>query len=397
MGDPFFSIVIPTRERAHLLGFALQSALAQQFDDYEVVVSDNFSSPDTRSVVDEIRDGRLRYVRTPRALSMPESWEFALSHAKGRYITFLCDDDALMPGLLPTLARVIADTSTEAMTWSAGGYYHFNWPEVEKQNSAIMPNCSGRIERFESRAALKKLYHEIWPLFVAPKMLQSCCSRQMIARVQAEVGQFFVTSCPDVSTAAFTLAATDFYIHIDQIFMLSGCALESTGASQYRNKKKGAEDFKRQFQEDPLAYVPLKNVFGINFVADTLLRAKAKYSRLGGVELDWEMYFMYCMEWINLYRGFGENVDQEEQELRRALSERPAAFLKNVEAILRSRRGPFYSRFKAWLQRKAPALKTFERVLRPRLRLASDVTVRGSDGGFTNIAECAARLEAPKA
>lgn len=392
MSDPFFSIVIPTRERAHLLRFALQSALAQRFDDYEVVVSDNFSSADTRRVVDEIRDSRVCYVRTPKVLSMPENWEFALSHAKGRYITFLCDDDALVPELLPTLARVIADTRTEVMTWSCGGYYHSNWPEVDKQNTAIISACTGQIKRFESSDALKKLYHDIWPLFAAPKMLQSCCSRQVIERVKSEVGQFFVTSCPDVSAAAFTLAATEFYIHIDRILMLSGCALESTGASQYRNRKQGAQEFKRQFQEDPLAYVPLKNIFGINFVADTLLRAKAKYSRLDSVELDWEIYFMYCMEWINIYRSFGENVDQDEEELRRAISNRPAAFLKNVEAILHSRRGPFYSRFKQWLQRKVPNLKALERALRLRLRLVSDVTLHGSESGFTNIAECAARL-----
>jgi glycosyltransferase involved in cell wall biosynthesis len=44
LNRPFFSIVMPTRDRAHLLKFALQSALSQTFDDYEILVSDNHST-----------------------------------------------------------------------------------------------------------------------------------------------------------------------------------------------------------------------------------------------------------------------------------------------------------------------------------------------------------------
>ena len=43
---PFFSIVMPTRNRANLLKYALRSALQQTFQDYEVVVSDNQSEID---------------------------------------------------------------------------------------------------------------------------------------------------------------------------------------------------------------------------------------------------------------------------------------------------------------------------------------------------------------
>ena len=44
---PRFSIVMPTRNRAALLPWAIRSALEQRFDDFEVVVSDNASSDRT--------------------------------------------------------------------------------------------------------------------------------------------------------------------------------------------------------------------------------------------------------------------------------------------------------------------------------------------------------------
>src|SRR5438067_10315585 len=54
-----FSVVIPTRERADTLRFALRTYLDQTFDDYEVIVSDNCSSPATKAAVDEVASPKV--------------------------------------------------------------------------------------------------------------------------------------------------------------------------------------------------------------------------------------------------------------------------------------------------------------------------------------------------
>ena len=54
---PLFSVVIPTRNRGHLLRHALHTALNQTFDDYEIVVSDNNSSDATPQVTRSNRSG----------------------------------------------------------------------------------------------------------------------------------------------------------------------------------------------------------------------------------------------------------------------------------------------------------------------------------------------------
>src|SRR5688500_5173934 len=97
---PRFSIIIPTRNRAHLLQYALQTAVAQTFDDFEVLVCDNNSQDETPSVARGYCDGRVRYVRTDRTLPMPDNWEFALAQSRGEHVTYLPDDDALHPDLL---------------------------------------------------------------------------------------------------------------------------------------------------------------------------------------------------------------------------------------------------------------------------------------------------------
>ncbi len=74
---------MPTRNRAELLPFAIRSVLNQTFDDFELIISDNFSSDETPQVAQSFGDRRIRYFRSEAPLSMGDSWEFAISHASG--------------------------------------------------------------------------------------------------------------------------------------------------------------------------------------------------------------------------------------------------------------------------------------------------------------------------
>src|SRR6516225_3284835 len=103
-----FSIVIPTVDRHYLLEHTLRSYLMMDRSDFEVIVSDNFSSSATKAVVDAHRhDGRLKYYRTDRRMPMPEHWDFAWSKASGRYVLINCDDDGLSASGLVQIDRAI--------------------------------------------------------------------------------------------------------------------------------------------------------------------------------------------------------------------------------------------------------------------------------------------------
>jgi hypothetical protein len=51
-------------------------------------------------VVASFKDPRIRYVNTGKHLSMSHNWEFALSHVEKGYVTFVGDDDGLLPGAI---------------------------------------------------------------------------------------------------------------------------------------------------------------------------------------------------------------------------------------------------------------------------------------------------------
>src|SRR6058998_3127437 len=94
---PNFSVLIPTYNRAPLLGDAIRSVLDQTETDFELVISNGGSTDDTNEVVSSFADSRIRYVKTTSRVDMAENYARAVQVATGKYILFFSDDDALLP------------------------------------------------------------------------------------------------------------------------------------------------------------------------------------------------------------------------------------------------------------------------------------------------------------
>src|SRR5438132_34039 len=108
MKAPFFSILLPTRNRSEILGDAIQSALRQTFSDFELIVSDNDDSATaTRDAVAKFNDARIRYFRTSGQLPMHENWENAFNLATGEHVLILEDKQRLVTNALEILHHYI--------------------------------------------------------------------------------------------------------------------------------------------------------------------------------------------------------------------------------------------------------------------------------------------------
>ena len=61
---PFFSIIIPTYNRAHLISMAIDSVIAQTFENWELIIVDDGSTDNTKELVDNYCsiDKRIRYI-----------------------------------------------------------------------------------------------------------------------------------------------------------------------------------------------------------------------------------------------------------------------------------------------------------------------------------------------
>jgi glycosyltransferase involved in cell wall biosynthesis len=105
---PFFSIVIPTYNRAHLIVPTLKSILKQDFLDFEVLIIDDGSTDDTEEVVEVgfPTETKIHYIRKKNEeRSIARNTGFQL--ADGEYVIFFDSDDIMMPHYLSKLHHAI--------------------------------------------------------------------------------------------------------------------------------------------------------------------------------------------------------------------------------------------------------------------------------------------------
>jgi glycosyltransferase involved in cell wall biosynthesis len=104
---PEVSVCIPTYRGAAHIAETIESALAQTFADFELVIVDDASPDETGQVVARYRDPRLRYVRSERNAGVEENWNRCLRFARGRYFKLLPHDDLIAPDCVARQVAVL--------------------------------------------------------------------------------------------------------------------------------------------------------------------------------------------------------------------------------------------------------------------------------------------------
>jgi glycosyltransferase involved in cell wall biosynthesis len=383
--SPLFSIVIPTRNRANLLQHALRSALHQEFDDYEIIVSDNYSSDNTEQVVRHLATGRVTYVRTTRPFHMADSWEFALSQARGEYVTYLCDDDAIHPALLARAAKTIREEKVDIVVWPFGGvYYHASWHDQRERNVLRFVNPQRRTLIVDSRSVLDELSNCRFTHRL-PRFLNSCASRSLIAEIGEKVGRVFWPSCPDYTSGVAQLAFRGHFAYLDDLLLLWGVGKESIGASA-STQGEAAQTFVEELRNKNapiLENVPLKILSPMNYGLDSFLFMYKKMAyRLPELQFNWHAYYRLLGNEILGRNTPDPNGNGEIDQFWAALDR------ERLSLRCRVRAGIFYQN----LRRRIPlgSFRELIGVVRPVL----GTTARGEEYGFSDIFECSQALDA---
>ncbi len=98
--QPYVSVVIPTYNHAMLLKKALDSVVAQTFEDWEAIVVNNFSTDNTIEVVNSFDDPRIKIFNFSNNGVIAASRNHGLNEAHGDFIAFLDSDDVWYPNKL---------------------------------------------------------------------------------------------------------------------------------------------------------------------------------------------------------------------------------------------------------------------------------------------------------
>ncbi|MEM6486652.1 MAG: glycosyltransferase [Pseudomonadota bacterium] len=99
---PRVSIGMPVYNGENYIREAIDSILAQEFTDFELIISDNASTDGTEAICRDYaaRDARVRYIRQPENKGAAQNYNVLVHEARGEFFKWAAHDDCLRPGFL---------------------------------------------------------------------------------------------------------------------------------------------------------------------------------------------------------------------------------------------------------------------------------------------------------
>lgn len=213
---PIFSIIIPTYNRAHTLGKAIQSILDQDETDFEILIIDDGSTDTTKVVVDAFfEDKRLRYFYQDNQ-ERAAARNMGASLAKGKFLNFFDSDDEMYKHHLSAAHEFIEKNEeavffhTQYQVFSEDGVVVSEELGVPMEKAAarlIITNYLGCNSVFvERNFFLENRFNadrrlassedwELWLRLISRKSLHRC--ERITLKMQNHVGRSLFTITPD--------------------------------------------------------------------------------------------------------------------------------------------------------------------------------------------------------
>ncbi|MEW6112520.1 MAG: glycosyltransferase family A protein, partial [Thermodesulfobacteriota bacterium] len=115
------SIGLPVRNGADFIRRALDSLLAQDYPNFELIVSDNASDDETWEIFQEYadRDDRIRLLRYSENQGANENYRRVLHEAQGSYFMWAAADDYWAPGFVSALVKELEEHPESGVTMCA--------------------------------------------------------------------------------------------------------------------------------------------------------------------------------------------------------------------------------------------------------------------------------------
>jgi len=133
---PKVTVCLPTYNSGEFLTPAIDSILEQTFTDFELIISDDFSTDNTPEVIRSYldKDSRIKYLQNPQNLGLFPNWNRCLESASGEYITVFAQDDVMLPKNLEQKVKILDKyqnvglvTSSIIVVDNKNNYLNWDW------------------------------------------------------------------------------------------------------------------------------------------------------------------------------------------------------------------------------------------------------------------------------
>lgn len=158
MTCPRVSIGMPVFNGADFIGCSIQSILAQDYEDLELIIADNASTDETESICRYLaaRDPRIRYYRNDVNLGAARNYNKVFELARGEYFKWAAHDDECHPAMVRRCVEVLDRAPS-----SVAMVYPLTELIDEQGNTLLAP-----LDRIESRDLRphRRLARLLWSL-----------------------------------------------------------------------------------------------------------------------------------------------------------------------------------------------------------------------------------------
>ncbi|QIE60620.1 glycosyltransferase family 2 protein [Rasiella rasia] len=161
---PYVSIIIPTLNRAHLIGETLDSIRAQTYTHWECIVVDDGSTDETKSVVMSYCDTDARFKYVERPSNRPKGGNAARNYgfeiSKGDFIQWFDSDDLMVASKLELKVNSFKEHSVDFVV-SKTKYFNkenisFKNYEFKKKDVTFLNYAIGTVNWFTPDLILKR-------------------------------------------------------------------------------------------------------------------------------------------------------------------------------------------------------------------------------------------------
>jgi glycosyltransferase involved in cell wall biosynthesis len=235
MKKPKFSILLPTKNRLNLLSSCINSVLEQNFVDFELIVSDNNSTDNTRIYCKNIFDNRLKYFRLNKDFPVTANWNNAYSKAKGEYIIIMGDDDYLTKNFLTKVNEQLDNSDNKIVIVNQARYYFEDYEDVNVKGKVVLRKYTNSTFQINSSKYLadffnfKKTFHSA-SITIKKDILDTIIN-------PGELGPY-KEPFPDYTAIFSAISLVDYVTYVDLPLLIAGVSSVGCGIQAQSDRKR---------------------------------------------------------------------------------------------------------------------------------------------------------------
>jgi glycosyltransferase involved in cell wall biosynthesis len=231
-----FSVLLPTRNRLDLLKYAVETVRRQDYDRWEIIISDNASEDDVAGYVKSLGDPRIKYYRTAGFIPVTDNWNQALEKSSGDYVIMLGDDDGLLKGYFFTVNQLVEQYNDPDFIYTSALLYTYpgvvpSHPDGLLQNYGYADFLRTAKSPFllDRRRALASFGHSLnFKVRFGYNMQFFVVSRRIVDSLE-RYGKFYQSPYPDYYASNVLMLKADLILVTPQPLVTIGVSPKSFG------------------------------------------------------------------------------------------------------------------------------------------------------------------------